>query len=232
MQELSDVREEVTACEPSPEEGAATPPVKPKWPKRPPKTAEDIAAIAVLDALREAKGDRLPDDIPLACVVKVTEYVDVPKANEAYAMVRVTGPRDETWRLCVRRKTVKAGKNALFISGNAALPMDDRFRNPEVCTVKEKVYKYGFGVKARRLLPHVKRNIYRLNSGVLYPTEAFPELKGKRAGTVVAALLKVDNAEEMKFRQSLPQGERGVPQADAMARAQEMLRRMRMLARQ
>lgn len=227
MQELPDVREEVTAAEPSPESA----PVKRKWPKRPPKTAEDIAAIAVLDALREAKGETLPDDLPLACIVKVTEYVDVPKANEAYAMVRVTGPRDKSWRLCVRRHAVKVGKNALFVAWNAALPMDDRFRNLEVCTVKEKVYKYGFGVKARRLLPHVKRNIYRLNSGVLYPVDAFAELKGKRAGMVVAALLKIDDAEEMKFRQSLPQGERGVPQADAMARAQEMLRRMRTLAR-
>ena len=222
--------EEVTAQDDA--ATAETAESRPKWPKRPPKTEADIAAIAVLDELREARGETLPPNLPLACIVKVTEYVDVPKANEAYAMVRVTGHGGASWRLCVRRGTVKVGKNFLFISDNAALPVEERFINLDVCKVKEKVYKYGFGVKARRLLPHVKRHIYRLNCGVLYPMEAFPELKGKRAGIVVAALLNIDDAEEMKFRQSLPQGKRGVPQSDAMARAQEMLRRMRALASQ
>ena len=222
--------EEVTAQDDAATADAAE--SRPKWPKRPPKTEADLAAIAVLDELREARGETLPPNLPLACIVKVTEYVDVPKANEAYAMVRVTGHGGASWRLCVRRGTVKAGKNFLFISDNAALPVEERFINLDVCKVKEKVYKYGFGVKARRLLPHVKRHIYRLNCGVLYPMEAFPELKGKRVGVVVAALLNIDDAEEMKFRQSLPQGKRGVPQSDAMARAQEMLRRMRALASQ
>ena len=222
--------EEVTAQDDA--ATAETAESRPKWPKRPPKTEADLAAIAVLDELREARGETLPPNLPLACIVKVTEYVDVPKANEAYAMVRVTGHGGASWRLCVRRGTVKVGKNFLFISDNAALPVEERFINLDVCKVKEKVYKYGFGVKARRLLPHVKRHIYRLNCGVLYPMEAFPELKGKRAGIVVAALLNIDDAEEMKFRQSLPQGKRGVPQSDAMARAQEMLRRMRALASQ
>ena len=148
---------------------------KPKWPKKPPKTAEDLAAIAYLDALRAGGGDRPLKDVPLACIVKVTAYEEVPKAHEAYAMVRVAGPNDKTWRLCVRRGTVK-----------------------------EKVYKYGFGVKVRRLLPHVKRHIYPLNCGVLYPTAAFAELKGKRAGLHVAALLRVDVAEELKLRQQDP----------------------------
>ena len=177
---------------------------KPKWPKKPPKTAEDLAAIAYLDALRAGGGDQPLKDVPLACIVKVTAYEEVPKANEAYAMVRVAGPNDKTWRLCVRRGTVKVGKNALFVSEAAALPVEDRFRNPSVCTVKEKVYKYGFGVKVRRLLPHVKRHIYPLNCGVLYPTADFAELKGKRAGLHVAALLRVDVAEELKLRQQDP----------------------------
>lgn len=225
--------EDVTACGGTmPAEATESQAERLKWPKRPPKTEADLAAIAVLDELREAKGETLPPNLPLACIVKVTECIDVPKANEAYAMVRVTGPGGASWRLCVRRGTVKVGKNMLFISDNAALPIEGRFRNLDACKVKEKVYKYGFGVKARRLLPHVKRNIYRLNCGVLYPTDAFPELKGKRAGVVVAALLKIDDAEEMKLRQNLPQGQRGVPQADAMARAQAMLRRMRVLASQ
>ena len=47
---------------------------KPKWPKKPPKTAEDLAAIAYLDALRAGGGDRPPRDVPLACIVKVTAY--------------------------------------------------------------------------------------------------------------------------------------------------------------
>ncbi len=154
---------------------------KPKWPKKPPKTEADLAAIAYLDKLRAGGGDPPPRDVPLACIVKVTEYENVPKANEAYAMVRVVGADGKTWRLCVHRGTVKVGKNALFISDAAALPVEDRFRNPAVCTVKEKVYKYGFGVKVRRLLPHVKRHIYPLNCGVLFPTSDFVELGGSAA---------------------------------------------------
>ena len=226
------MREEVNDGVLTAADAAVSSPERPKWPKRPPKTEADLAAIAVLDALREAKGESLPPDLPLACIVKVTEYSDIPKANESYAMVRVAGPNGVTWRLCVCRNSVKTGKNYLFVSANAALPVEDRFRNLDVCKVKEKVYKYGFGVKARRLLPHVRRHIYRLNCGTLYPMDAFPELKGKRAGMVVAALLHIDDAEEMKFRQSLPQGKRGVLQADAMAHAQEMLKRIRTLSRQ
>lgn len=184
--------------------GSPLPAEKPKWPKKPPKTAEDLAAIAYLDALRAGGGDRPLERIPLACIVKVTEYENVPKANEAYAMVRVVGPDDRTWRLCVHRGTVKVGKNALFISEAAALPVEDRFRNLAVCTVKEKVYKYGFGVKVRRLLPHVQRHIYPLNCGVLYPTAGFAELKGKRAGLHVSALLHIDLADELKLRQQDP----------------------------
>ena len=186
------------------EEGQESGAEKPKWPKKPPKTAEDLAAIAYLDALRAGGGDRPLADVPLACIVKVTAYEEVPKAHENYAMARVTGPDAKTWRLCVRRGTVKVGKNALFISADAALPVEDRFRNPAVCTVKEKVYKYGFGVKVRRLLPHVQRHIYPLNCGVLYPTADFAELKGKRAGLYVSALLHIDRAEELKLLQQDP----------------------------
>ena len=203
---------------------------RPKWPKRPPLTDEDRAAIAVLDALRAAKGEKLPENLPLACIVKVTEYEEVPKANEAYAMIRVAGPHDRTWRLCVYRNTVKVGKNMLFVSAQAALPLEDRYRNLNACKVKEKTYKYGPGNKVKRLLPHVKRHIYGLNCGVLYPLTDFPELKGKRAGMVVASLLNIDDAEEMKIRQNLPRAKMFQPKAVAMAQAQEMLRRMRALA--
>lgn len=166
-------------------------------PPKPEKTAEDRAAIDYLAALRDAPGEARPVRLPLACVVKVTDYENVPKANDAYAMVRVEGPDGRTWRLCVFRKTVRAGKNALFVSDDAALPDDARFRNPAVCKVKEKVYKFGFGLKTRRLLPHVKRHIYRNNCGVLYPVGDFAELKGKRAGTVCAALLHIDSQAEL-----------------------------------
>jgi len=205
---------------------------KRRWPAKPPPTAEDLAAIAVLDELRSGKGDKPPQDLPLACIVKVTEYVDIHKANEAYAMVKVSGPHGTTWRMCVYRGVAKVGRNMLFVSGQAALPIEERYRNPAACTVKEKIYKYGFGAKARRLLPHVKRHIYCHNSGVLYPLENFPELKGKRAGTAVAVLLRIDNAEEMKIRQNLPRSQMRLSQATAMAQAQEMLRRMRALAGQ
>ena len=108
-------------------------------PPKPPKTPEELADIAFLDALREGRGERPPERLPLACIVKVLEQTYVPKANEAYAMVRVEGPNETTWRMCVYRHTVVVGRNSLFISANAALPMDDRFHNPEICSVKQKV---------------------------------------------------------------------------------------------
>ena len=186
---------------------------RPKRPKMPPKTAKDLASIAYLDKLRSGEGEKAPENLPLACIVKVVDYEEVPKANELYAMVRVEGPDGRTWRMCAYRDSVKVGRNYLFVSANAALPVEERWRNPDVCTVKEKVYKYGFGVKVRRLLPHVKRNIYRHNSGVLYPVSDFKELKGKRVGMVVAALLKLENAEEMKMRQNQPKGKEFRPEA-------------------
>lgn len=163
----------------------------------PEEAAADEAAIAFLDELRSCVGEEYPKGLPLACVVKVLEYQDIPKANEAYALVRVEGPDKRTWRMCVNRKTVKVGKNALFVSDRAALSVDDRFRNLSICKVKEKKYKFGFGVTITRLLPHVKRHIYHNNPGVLYPTADFAELKGKRLGTIVAALLRVDDQDEL-----------------------------------
>jgi hypothetical protein len=170
----------------------------------PEEAAADEAAIAFLDELRECPGEAYPDGLPLACIVKVLDYQDIPKANEAYALVRVEGADKRTWRMCVNRKTVKVGKNALFVSAHAALPVDPRFRNLAICKVKEKKYKFGFGVTITRLLPHVKRHIYPLNCGVLFPTSDFVELKGKRAGLYVSALLHIDRAEELKLRQQDP----------------------------
>lgn len=169
-----------------------------------PKTAEDLKAIAVLDALRDCAGESMPAEFPLACIVKVLASEDVPKANEAYAMVMVEGADGVRWRMCVRRKVVRVGRMVLFIASDAALPPEDRYRSPEVCTVKEKVYKFGFGFTDRRLLPHVKRHIFRLNPGVLYPLREFAELKGKRAGFVCQDLLKIGSQAELKARQQAP----------------------------
>lgn len=188
----------------------ATSPSTPVRPPKPEKTPEELADIAFLDALREGRGERPPERLPLACIVKVLEQTYVPKANEAYAMVRVEGPNETTWRMCVYRHTVVVGRNALFVSANAALPMDNRFHNPEICSVKQKVYRIGYD-KVRRLLPHVKRNIYRDNCGVLYPVGDFKELRGKRAGMFVATLLHIEDATVLKLRQQEPRGKKFQP---------------------
>ena len=163
----------------------------------PEEAAADDAAIAFLDELRSCAGEEYPNGLPLACIVKVLEYQEIPKAKEAYALIRVEGTGKRTWRMCILRGTAKVGKNYLFIAERAALPMDERFRNPDACTVKQKKYKFGFGVTISRLLPHVKRHIYHNNPGVLYPKASFAELKGKRVGTVVSSLLRVDDHEEL-----------------------------------
>jgi len=182
----------------------------PSRPQRPEKTPEELAEIKILDALRRGDGALPPSDLPLACIVKVLDVANVPKANDAYAMVTVMGHNDVTWRMCVYRHTVQTGRNALFVSDAAALPMDDRFRNPSICSVKQKTYRIGYD-KLPRLLPHVKRHIYRNNCGVLYPVGDFKELRGKRAGTIVAALLGIENADELKERQNEPKGKRFQP---------------------
>lgn len=179
---------------------------KRKWPKKPPKTEEDLVAIALLDALRDGTGYEHPEKAPLACVVRVLEYADIPKAKEAYALVRVEGPKGETWHLAVRRGTVAVGDLALFVSDDAALPVEDRFRNEKVCSVKEKTYKFGFGMDLKRLLPHVKRHIYHFNAGVLYPAADFKELRGQKVGMMVDMLLHIDSQTALKERLQQPRG--------------------------
>ena len=197
MSEEVDRREEDTSGE---ESG------KRKWPKKPPKTEEDLVAIALLDALREGTGYEHPEKAPLACLVRVLEYSDIPKAKEAYALVRVEGPRGETWHLTVNRGTVAVDDLALFISDDAALPDDPRFHNASVCSVKPKTYKFGFGMDLKRLLPHVKRHIYHFNSGVLFPASDFKELRGHKAGTMVDMLLHIDSQTALKERLQQPRG--------------------------
>ena len=53
--------------------------------EKPEKTPEELAEIAYLDKLRTCVGEEMPIDLPLACVVKVVGYEEVPKAGEQYA---------------------------------------------------------------------------------------------------------------------------------------------------
>ena len=171
---------------------------KPVWPARPEMTPERLAAIKFLDTLRAGTDEDLPK-VPLACIVYVKDYREIPLANEQYALVTVTtGEKGDSWKLAVYRATVKPRTKMLFISADAALPLEPRFRNMDIATYKEKKYKLGDGVIVTRLRPHVKRHIYRLNSGLLYPLKDFPELKGLKAGTDAIAALNIRSEETLK----------------------------------
>ena len=179
---------------------------------KPEKTPEDLAAIALLDRLRTGDGDVKQVGLPLACIVKVIDYFEVPKANERYAMATVEGRDGRTWRMCVFRYYLEVGMRALFVSEDAALPMDDpRFNNPDVCKLRERVFRFGFGVKERRYVPSVKRNIYNPNCGVLYPLDAFRELKRARVGDVCAASLRIDSAKALHIRATMPRRKTWTP---------------------
>lgn len=192
-----------------PEKGRAPEAEKPNpWRRegpKPEKTPEDLAAIALLDRLRTGDGDVRQVGLPLACIVKVIDYFEVPKANERYAMATVEGRDGRTWRMCIFRYYLETGMLALFVSEDAALPMDDpRFDNPDVCKLKERVFKFGFGVKERRYVPSVKRSVYNPNCGVLYPLDDFQELKGARVGDDCADSLRIDSANDLHIRATMP----------------------------
>ena len=172
---------------------------KPIWPKRPPMTPERLAAIKYLDELRYGTDDEMPD-VPLSAIVYVKDYREIPLANELYALVTVTtGAKGQSWKLAVYRDTVKPRTRALFISADAALPIEPRFQNPDIATYKQKKFRLGDGVIVTRLRPHVKRHIYRLNSGLLYPLADFPELKGMKAGTDATAALNIRSVATLKM---------------------------------
>ena len=171
-----------------------------------PKTPEELAEIAYLDKLRTCEGEEMPVGLPLACIVKVVAYEEVPKANECYAMATVEGRDGRTWRLCIRRYYLEEGMRALFISYDALLPEDEgRFDNLDVCKLHDRVFRFGFGVKVRRKVPFVKRNVYRNNCGVLYPLDDFQELSKARVGDLCAAELHIESAEELQRRAAAPQ---------------------------
>ena len=176
-----------------------------KLEEKPEKTPEELAAIAYLDSLRTCEGEAMPTDLPLACVVKVVAYEEIPKANEQYAMATVEGRDGQTWRLCIRRYYLDEGMRALFVHSDAALPMEDkRFDNLEVCKLHERVYRFGFGVKVRRKIPFVKRNVYRNNCGVLYSLDDFHELQKARVGDVCAASLHIESADGLHRKATAP----------------------------
>ena len=165
------------------------------------KTPEELAEIAYLDKLRTCEGEAMPTGLPLACVVKVIAYEEVPKASEQYAMATVEGRDGRTWRLCIRRYYLEEGMRALFVSHDALLPENDkRFDSLDVCKLHERVFRFGFGVKARFKVPFVKRNVYRNNCGILYPLDDFHELLKAQVGDVCAAALKIESAEELQRR--------------------------------
>ena len=172
----------------------------------PDKTPEELAAIAYLDRLRTCEGEEMPVGLPLACIVKVIGYEEVPKANECYAMATVEGLDGRTWRVCIRRYYLEEGMRALFVSSDALLPEgDERFDNLDVCKLHDRVFRFGFGVKERRKVPFVKRNVYRNNCGVLYPLDDFHELSKSRIGDVCAATLHIESAEELQRQAAAPQ---------------------------
>ena len=167
------------------------------WPVKQERTPEDDAAIAYLDRLRSC-ADEKPPLVPLACVVKVTDVENVPKAGERYALATVRAARSKTWRVCIARGTVAAGDDALFVTPDVALPDEPRFR--ESFHVKERVYKYGFGVSERVLLPHLSRCIYRNNPGLLCPLARFGELSPGMAEAAVLQALKIQPVAELRAR--------------------------------
>ena len=184
---------------------AQTEPPFPRVEKQP-KTPEELAEIAYLDKLRTCEGEAMPVGLPLACVVKVVAYEEIPKASEQYAMATVEGRDGRTWRLCIRRYYLEEGMRALFVSYDALLPEGDgRFDNLDVCKLHDRVFRFGFGVKERRKVPFVKRNVYRNNCGVLYPLDDFHELSKARVGDVCAAKLRIESAEELQRRAAAPQ---------------------------
>ena len=174
--------------------------------EKPEKTPEELAEIAYLDKLRTCEGEAMPVGLPLACIVKVVAYEEIPKASEQYAMATVEGRDGRTWRLCIRRYYLEDGMRALFVSYDALLPEEDeRFDNLDVCNLHDRVFRFGFGVKERRKVPFVKRNVYRNNCGVLYPLDDFRELSKARVGDVCAAKLRIESEEELQRRAAAPQ---------------------------
>ena len=114
------------------------------------------------------------------------EILDWMGAQGGYYIERIMGrplPKEEV---------------GLFISPNAALPDEDRYR--ENFKVKERVYKYGFGAKEHVEIPIVPRGIYHNNPGLLAPLDDSPELKRAKTGDLVAEKLRIQDVRELSAR--------------------------------
>lgn len=175
--------------------------------EKPVKTPEELAQIAFLDRLRSGEGERMPVCLPLACVVKIVRYEEVPKAHECYALATVRGPGEREWKLTVKRSYLEEGMNALFVSEAATMPVEERYANRVAARVKLRVFKITPERKEYRYLLHVHRNIYRYNCGVLYSLCDFPELKWERVGTVCTVKLGMETLAEVRKRCAQPQPE-------------------------
>ena len=132
----------------------------------------------------------------------MTAVENVPKANERYAMATVESADAKAWRVCLVRGTVKKGDSALFVTPEVAFPNEARFR--EAFHVKERVFRYGFGVTERVLLPHVSRSIYRNNAGLLCPIARFKELRPKMGEIAVMRVLKLQLLADLRAQAQMP----------------------------
>ncbi len=165
------------------------------WPVRAARTPEDAAAVACLDRLRTCADEPRPA-VPPACTVKAVAVEDVPKAGGRYALVTVLSAAAKTWRVCAPRGLVRVGEDALFVTPEVAFPDEARFR--EAFHVMERVYRHGFGVVERVLEPHVKRNVYRNNTGLLAPLSRFPELRPMASEREVVKALRLQYVADLK----------------------------------
>ena len=194
-----------------------------------PKTPEELAQIAYLDKLRTCAGEEMPVGLPLACVVQVVGYEEVPKASEQYAMATVEGRGGRTWRMCIRRYYLEEGMSALFVSSGALLPAEDeRFANLDVCKLHERMFRFGFGVKVHRKVPFVKRNVYHNNCGVLYPLDGFHELAKVGVGDDCADKLRIESAEELQRKAASQPKKKAVFQPKAKSVKDDFLAKLRL----
>ena len=171
------------------------------FPVRGERTEAEKRGAEYLDRLRRCEGEAMAQT-PLCCIVKVVALEEIPLANDKYALVKVEGPAGTSWKMCIIRDTIFNGETGLFISPEAALPEEARYR--ENFKVKDRVFKYGFEVKERVLLPIVPRGIYHNNPGLLAPLDDFPELVGEKVGALVAEKLRIQDVRELKRRAANP----------------------------
>lgn len=180
------------------------------------KSAEELAQIAFLDELRASDYGPQPER-PVAVVVKVISVCDVPKAGNQYALAEVTDGT-AAWKVCLPRGVVKARQRALFVSEDAILPMDERYRCGKPPIANQRNLKGGIPM----LTPIVRRNVYRANQGVLYPVAAFSELKKCAVGDVVAGILHILSEKQQKAKK-----DRHIADELARAKANKAVKKVR-----